>query len=229
MRLATHNVKVDLPDPRAAAAVRVVLQRNPDVLGLVEWGRSRRSVLAKFGTVVVFPRLRTLWLAYPDAGYVFCYPIGGQPVGVDASRQEVLAVKRRRLSGKRPGVRPTFGTELHFRSRSDGKMRAVLNVHPVAHHDRPANAEAHAEAVKSIREWVEEWHGYDRYVLGDMNARAVDLPPLKSCWDGRRDQPTGPHGGAIDHIYGPDGFASVEVIDTPSDHHAVIADTKEKP
>lgn len=224
-RLASHNVKVDLPDPDAARAVRLVLQRSPDILGLQEWGRDRRSVLRKFGTVVMFPRLRRLFANYPDAGYVFVYPLGGQPVGFDASRFEVLHVRRVKLSAKRPGVRPTYGTRVKFRKRG-GKTQAVLNVHPVAHHDRPQNALAHLEAVESIREWVESWHGFDRYVMGDMNSRHVALPPLVSCWDGRRDLPTGPHGGAIDHIYGPRGFESVEVIDTPSDHHAVVADTR---
>lgn len=225
-RLASHNILVSLPDPRAAAAVRRVLQTGPDIIGLQEWGRSRRSVLKRFGTVVMFPRLRRLWFDYPDAGYVFCYPLGGQPVGVNASEYEVLVVRRKRLSGRRPGVRPTFGTEVQFRKRGGGPTQAVLNVHPVAHHDRPQNAAAHLEAVESIRAWVEDWHGFDKYVMGDMNSRHVALPPLVSCWDGRKALPTGPHGGAIDHIYGPRGFSAVEVVDTPSDHHAVIADAR---
>lgn len=226
MRLASHNIKVDLPDHSAAAAVRLVLQRNPDVIGLQEWGRSRRSVLAKFGTVVIFPRLRRLWSRYPDAGYVFCYPLGGQPIGVDASRWEVLTVRRILLSAKRPGVRAAYGTELTARPRDGGKTIPVLNLHLLAHLDREQNHDAWLDGIAAVRQWVDSWTGFDRYVMGDFNHAAVPLDGLRSCCS---DKPVPTFKGRpIDHIYGPRGLTA-ETVHTSSDHNALVVDEQEKP
>ena len=224
MRLASHNVWVNLDDTHAEHAVSKVLRYRPDIIGLQEWGRSRRTILRDLGRVTAFPRIRYhVGPPHKQAGYVFAYPIGGQPVGVNAAVLEIVAVRRRKLSAKRPGVRATYGTELIAQLRDTGETVAVLNVHPVAHHDRPQNKAAHTEAVESIREWAEEWAGFRRYVMGDMNARNVRIPGLRSCWDGRPAEGTF-RGRAIDHIYGIHPFHTVRVVNTTSDHHAVVVD-----
>lgn len=227
MRIASHNVLVNLPDHRAAASVEAVLAHKPHLFGLQEWGRSRRKILKSYGKVLLFPRVRFhLGPPHPYAGYVFVYPLGGQPVAVDASRFEVTVAKRRKLSGARDGVRPCYGTEVQVIPREGGKTIAILNVHPVAHHDRPENLAAWEEAIESIREWAEEWAGFRRYVVGDFNKQRVDIPGLISCWAGREDEDTF-RDRTIDHIYGPRGFASAFTVNTPSDHHAVLATEKE--
>ena len=230
MRIATHNVWVNLDDTHAEHAVAKVLRYEPDIIGLQEWGRSRRSILRDLGRVTVFPKIRYhVGPPHKQVGYVFAYPLGGQPVGVNAAKVEIVAVRRRKLSEKRPGVRPTHGTELIAQLRETNETVAVLNVHPVAHHDRPENKAAHTEAVESIREWAEEWRQFRCYVVGDMNARNVKIPGLRSCWEGRPAEGTF-RGRPIDHIYGPHPFGTVRTVNTTSDHHAVVADdTQEKP
>lgn len=224
MKIATHNIKVDLPDHTAAAAVRLVLQRNPDVFGLQEWGRSRRDTLKRFGTVVMYPRLRRLFLGYPAAGYVFIYPIGGQPIGVEASLYQVASVRRVLLSKKREGVRAAYGTEVILWPRAGGRTIAVLNLHLLAHHDDPDNLAAWEEGVKAVNEWIESCHGHRIYVMGDFNHAAVPLDGLKSCCS---DKPVPTFKGrSIDHVYGPRGFTA-ETVHTPSDHDALVVTEKE--
>lgn len=227
LRLASHNVKVDLDDTHAGNSVARVLRTRPDIIGLQEWGRSRRSVLRNLGRVTMFPNLRYhVGPPHQQSGYVFAYPLGGQPIGVNAEKVEIVSVRRIKLSSKRPGVRPTFGTELVCQIRETNETVAVLNVHPVAHHDRPDNKAAHAEAVENIQRWAESWGGFRHYVMGDMNSSRVTIPGLRSCWDGN---PAGGtfRGRAIDHIYGRDGFAHAFTVNTRSDHHAVVADEKD--
>lgn len=221
-RIASHNVYEGLSDSDAGRSVRAVLQKHPDIIGLQEWGRDRRSVLKKFGTVVTFPRLRHLWSRYPDAGYVFVYPLGGQPVGVDAAVFEVVIVRRVLLSSRRKGVRAAYGTEVVLRPRAGGRPVAVLNLHLLAHHDIPANHAAWLEGVKSVAEWVESCAGHDCYVMGDFNHEAVKLDGLRSCCDVK---PVATfRGRAIDHIYGRRPLSLVAVINTPSDHDALVVE-----
>lgn len=231
MRVGTQNVWVNLPDEKAAESVAAVLERRPHIVGLQEWGRSRRTLLKAFGKVVLFPSIRyRVGPPHKAAGYVFAYPLGGQPVGVDAAWGEVISVRRHRLSKKRPGVRATYGTELIVRTRDTRHPETVvvLNVHPVAHHDRPANKAAWREAVGSIEDWADSWHGFRRFVVGDVNKQGLKLHGLKSCWEGRKRRPTFRH-RTIDEVYATERAIDVEVIDTPSDHHALIAYYEETP
>lgn len=218
---------VDLTDEAAGRTIAEVIARRPAIAGFQETGRSRREVLGRFGQVVVFPRLAQVWRKPPTVGNIFVYPLGGQPVMVDAAKLVLVSVRQVQLSQRRPGVRPTYGTELVATRRRDGETVAVLNVHPVAHLERPENKAAHVEAIDNVVDWADDWDRYRRYVLGDFNQQHVEIPDLVSCWDGRRDQATGPGGGTPDHIFGPNGFEDVEVINTDSDHHAVVADEKE--
>lgn len=227
--VATHNVKVDLDDTRAGNSVAAVLRYQPDIIGLQEWGRSRRSILRNLGRVVTFPRIRYhVGPPHKQTGYVFAYPLGGQPVGVRADVIEVVSVRRIKLSAKRPGVRPTFGTELVCQIRETNETVAVLNVHPVAHHDRPENKAAWVEAVESIEDWSDGWAGFRRFVVGDMNKQGHRVDGLVSCWSGRESEGTF-RTRTIDEVYATRRADSVHVIHTPSDHDAVIAVYEEQP
>lgn len=225
MRIGTLNVKVDLDDGKALASLDDMLYAEPDILGLQEWPRDRSTILRQRGTVIMFPRLRRLFRRQPTSGYVFVYPIGGQPVGYDAEKFQLVAVRSHRLARRRFNVRATRGTEVILMRRAGGTV-AVLNTHLVAHHDRPLNAEAWEEGRKAVFRWSLKWIGYRRFVMGDMNKNLTRLggsPGLVSCWAGHAAEPTF-RDRVIDHIYGNRLSKAAYVVPTPSDHHGVIAD-----
>lgn len=223
-RLGTHNVLVSLSDDDASSCVETMLKRRPFILGLQEVGRSRRKVLERHARRVRFlVGRRRRARAHPREGYVYAYPPrGGQPLVVDAARGQLVKVRRVKLSRRRRGVRATYGTAGWIRRRG-GRMVRVLNVHPVAHRDRPANAAAAAESKRRIEAWVASCEG-DVYVMGDMNEKLMRLAGMPSCWVGDEDPPgTGPGGHTIDHVYGADEAEWAEVVHTKSDHNGVIA------
>lgn len=232
MRLITHNILVSLNPADTATCVQTCLDYDPDVIGLVEVGRGKRDVLAKFGTVIAAPRLRALFRKHPTDGIVWVYPLGGQPVGVRADKYEVLTVRRLVISPAADGVRQTDATEVVLRDRRTGKRKAILNTHPVAHHNRRANLRSWRRSMQSIDDWADSWTGYDRYVMGDLNKEAVRIEWLVSCRVGNGDLPTF-RGRGIDHIFGPRKFADAITVKTESDHRALVADErdqiKEKP
>lgn len=235
MRLATHNVKITLDDTDAAACLNAVLAYEPDVIGLVEWGRARRKILAATGTVVAAPRLRALFRKHPADGLVWVYPIGGQPVGVRADKYEVLTVRRLVIAPEANGVRQTDATEVVLRDRRTGKRKAILNTHPVAHHNRRANLRSWRRSMQSIDDWADSWTGYDRYVMGDLNKETVRIEGLTSCRVGNGELPTfdsrdrdGDPDRGIDHIFGPRKFADATTVKTESDHRALVADERDQ-
>lgn len=225
--IISHNVKVTLSDDRAEAALTACLVKKPSILGLQEWGRGRRRPLAKNAAPVRF--VTTLLLkrkvkAHPSTGYAFAYPrLGGQPVLVDVSFGTIVACRLVPLSKRRKGVRATYGTETLIVEHATNLLWAVLNVHPVAHPDRPANKAAWGEAIESIEDWADTWTGHPRVVLGDMNKQLMRIGPLRSCWYGHPKQATGPGGGCIDHVYTSAVSVDVDTIRTTSDHKAVVA------
>lgn len=227
MRLATHNVKVTLDDADAAACLDAVLAYEPDVIGLVEWGRNRRHILARTGMVVAAPRFGRLFRKHPTTGLLWLYPEGGQPVGIRADKAEALTVRRLIIAEAADGVRQTDATEVVVRDRKTGKRKAILNTHPVAHHDRRANRRSWGQAMDSIDDWSESWAGYDRYVLGDLNKARVAIDGLTSCRVGNGELATF-NGRPIDHIFGRRKFADAITVKTKSDHRALVADEDRK-
>lgn len=220
-RVATVNVKVGLGVDRSEECLERMLAALPHVLGLVEWGRRRRRILTKYAAGFRFPRLRRrLGFTHPTTGYVYVYPLlGGIPALVDAAYAEVLACRRVPSSSKQGRrVAGRSATELLIRRRSDGRLIPLRLVHLHAHHDDPAHRAAWLEGLASAEEWAESWRGYARYVLGDINKRLLELDGLVSCWAGRKALPTGPHGGTIDHVYGPTEAEKLELVRVPSDH-----------
>lgn len=227
MRLITHNILVSLNDTDAASCVQTCLDYDPDIIGLVEVGRGRRNVLAKFGTVIAAPKLRRLFRKAPTDGIVWVYPLGGQPIGVRADKFEVLTVRRLVIAPAAEGVRQTDATEVTLRPRAGGRTIAILNTHPVAHHSRRRNLIAWRRAMVSIDNWADAWSGFPRYVMGDLNKEHVTIDGLVSCRKGNGDLPTF-RGRPIDHIFGPRPFADAVTVATKSDHRALVADEREQ-
>jgi hypothetical protein len=220
MRVATANVKVGLGEQKSEACLKAMLKAEIDVLGLVEWGKKRRRILSRHAKSYRFPKLRRLaGFKHPTTGYVYVYPIGGGiPAVVDASVVEVISCRKVPSSGKHGSVGGRTATELILRRRSDGLTIPLRLVHLHAHHDDPDHKAAWREGVQSAAEWAESWAGFGPFVLGDMNSTIANVGDLVSCWKGHRRVTTGPHGGTIDHVYGPRQSFSVEAVPIPSDH-----------
>lgn len=219
--VATANVLGRLSEQRAREALAATLTHQPTIVGLQEWSRKRKPLLREAGRVRRFPKLRNRPNA--QSGYEWAYPLGGgQPVGVDAAWGHIVAVRSLLLARARDGVRATKGTEALVIEHATGRLHAVLNIHLVAHHHRPANLRAWREGVATVEAWAESWHGLPRWVLGDVNKHDLDLSPLVSCWAGNRLRPTFAN-RAIDGVWSDKRATSVTVINTPSDHHSVVA------
>lgn len=219
-RVGTANVRVGLEAKKSGECLALMLDAGPHVLGLVEWGWRRRSILGKHATSYRFPGLRKrIGLGHPTSGPVYAYPlIGGIPAVVDAAWGEIVACRKVPSSGPHGRIGGRTATELLVRRRSDGRTLAFRLVHLHAHHDDPNHARAWQEGVNTAAEWAESWTGYPRYILGDINKNLERIGDLVSCWVGHKHQVTGPHGGTIDHVYGLTEADTIEAVEIPSDH-----------
>jgi hypothetical protein len=240
--VATANVLVSLPPNRAREALRVVLSAAPDLVGLQEWGPRRRGLLAESGTVRLFVR-RCRGGRSPAGGYVWAAPVlGGCPVGVRADRYDVLECRARVLTGPGVcdlGVRPVpllparIVTLAVLHDRQQNRTVSLLSFHlsPGAQRrgeyrdDRPLLTNRHRAEVAALDGLVVEQVALGRVVhaVGDSNFDGLRLPPLTSAWQGREDGPgtLGSH-RKIDDVHGPGRATSVTLLDTPSDHRAVV-------
>ncbi|QWZ09112.1 hypothetical protein KRR39_04690 [Nocardioides panacis] len=223
--VATANILCSLPAAAAREALHVVLAAEPDLVGLQEWGPKRRRLLAE------------------TAGYLWAAPlVGGCPVGVRADRYDVLTGRARWLAGPGwcdPGVRPVpllparIATLAVLRDRETGRTVSLLSFHLTPgvqrrgsyRADRPRLAARHRQEVIALRRLVagQLALGHVVHAVGDSNFDGLALPPLTSAWLGREDGP-GTLGSArkIDDVHGPGRAASVVLLETPSDHKAVV-------
>ena len=225
MRLVSANVLKTLDDDEAARALGIVLAQKPQMGALQEWGRGRDHILREVGTLTRLPRTRRLQRPVPREGWSFVAPItGGPPLFIDATWGEWISVRSLLLAEKRLADRATRGVEGIAREHATGRVHAVLNLHLLAHHDDPAHKRGWAEGKRSAEEWAESWEGYPRWVLGDGNKHLMDLPPLVSCWHQHDADPTGPHGGTIDAVWGNRKADDVRAFRIGSDHRAVVVD-----
>lgn len=223
--VATANILFSLPTALARDALHAVLAAEPDLVGLQEWGPRRRRLLAEAG------------------GYLWAAPlVGGCPVGVRADRYDVLACRARKLAGPGwcdLGVRPVpllparIATLAVLRDRETGRTVSLLSFHLTPgvqrrggyRTDRPRLAARHRQEVTALRRLVGEQLalGHVVHAVGDSNFDGLSLPPLTSAWLGREDGP-GTLGSArkIDDVHGPGRAMSVVLLETPSDHKAVV-------
>lgn len=202
-RVITANIKQDLPLDRARASLAAVMNRKPDLVALQEWHH---------------PDL----LAAYDAEYEWTeQPI--MPIGIRRCVGGFRSTRLIRMSKEMPGVRATYGLDAEIREHATGKRHAVLNVHPVAHLDRPRNHEAWRQSRARIDVWIGDNRAqHHRWVLGDMNMHNVQMPPLISCWKGRSLQATIGR-RTIDGVWSEFRARWVRLRRTFSDHKAVEA------
>lgn len=219
LTVATANMLKTLGEKPARQAAEMVLGHRPHFGGLQEWLAERDPILRDLGTLIRFPAVRAK--QQPTRGYVFVRPFRDAPVGFYNAR--VFGLERLRTLTLAPGPRPTRATEMLLQHRSARTTVPVLLIHLLAHHDQPAYKKAWECGRAAAMDWAESWHGTDTFVLGDTNKHLMDLPPLKSCWDGNFPLPTGPGGGTIDTIYARRRAAQPITVHTASDHHAVVA------
>ena len=200
---ATANVLVDLGREATERVLARVLSPRPALVGLQEWGADRDDLLDAHGD------------------YDWCRP-GAMPVGIRRDIGRITGSDRITLARSRDGVRTTYATEARIREHN-GREHAVLNLHLVAHHDRPAYLDAWEEGRRTVEAWVRrQQRGVQPWVLGDVNKHDLDFKGLVSCWHTNRLKPTfGPR--TIDGIWTTVRADDADTIDTASDHHAVLA------
>jgi endonuclease/exonuclease/phosphatase family metal-dependent hydrolase len=222
--VATANILRTLRRGEARAAVEAVLATGPDIVGLQEWGWSRRTLL---------PRTDMSW---------FTPLYGGNPVGVRRDRFEPLSVRRPSLGwvarsdrGARPVpvLPPRFATVVTLRDRLLDRPVTVVNYHLVPgvqsqgvyREDRPLLTARHATEVSRLRDLVAELvtSGTVTFAMGDSNFHGLRLTPLTSAWHGREGGPgtLGSH-RKIDDVFGPGPATTVTLVTTASDHRAVV-------
>jgi endonuclease/exonuclease/phosphatase family metal-dependent hydrolase len=223
--VATANVLCSLGRPDAAAALRGVLDLAPDIVGLQEWGPSRRRLLDDpryawtrqvYGDCVVGARLdrydlvgwrsRALgWFARSDRG--------ARPVPVLPPRVATVAVLHDRRLDRRVAVvcyHLVPGVQSHGRYRDD----------------RPLLVARHRSEVRRLGRLVAERLALGDVVhaMGDSNLDGLRLPGLMSAWEGREDDPRGTLGSSrkIDDVLGPGPATALTLLRSASDHAAVV-------
>ena len=225
LRVATANVRDALPRGKALRTLRLVADQVPDLIGLQEWSILRRRLLHEAA-----PR------------YDWHAPVvGGCPVGVRRDRFEVLRRRTRVLS--RPGWvarvpgkwRPEPGRVVGLvvcRDRDSDRTIAMISFHLVSgvqhrgeyRQDRQRLVGRHRHESATLGRLVTELtdEGHLVCAAGDSNFHGFRLPGLVSCWTGHA--AAGTLGTRlVDAVFWPTPASSVALVETPSDHRAVIS------
>jgi len=225
--VATANVHYRLPDAQARQALEGVLALEPDLVGLQEWGFTRRRVLREVGS-----------------GYRWWTPLlGGCPVGARADRFELTDRRQALLSpaGRDGRAEHRFGlrrarlaTVATYRDREGDRPVTVVTYHLTPgvqalgeyREDRPRLVARHRREVRRLQDLVDGLlaRGHTVHALGDSNFDGFRLPGLTSAWEGRADEPgtLGPRRKVDDVLSAPGHAASVTRLTSDSDHQAVI-------
>jgi hypothetical protein len=223
--VATANVLDTLSREEARSAVRTVVAARPDLVGLQEWGWSRRTLL---------PRGDYAWVAPP---------YGGNPVGARRDRFDLLGYRLRALAWVArsdrharavPVLPPRTATVAVLRDRLVDRTVSVVCFHLVPgvqsrgayRGDRPLLVTRHATEVRRLRALVAEQlaAGHVTFAVGDSNFHGLRLTGLTSAWEGRENAP-GTLGSTrrVDDVFGPGPASAVTLLSTASDHRAVLA------
>ena len=223
--VATANVLDALGRADARAAVETVLREEPHLVGLQEWGWSRRALL-------------------PRTDYDWFTPVyGGNAVGARRDRYELLSARVHTLAGigrsdrgarPLPVLAPRVATVAMLRDQLLDRTVSIIDYHLVPgvqardgyRADRPLLAARHAREVRRLRGLVgaQLAAGHVTFAVGDSNFHGLRLPGLSSAWEGRPEGP-GTLGSSrrIDDVFGPGPAAAVTLLATASDHMAVLA------
>lgn len=223
-----------------------MLEPRPDLVGLQEWYVSRLRLLRRFGDVAVVPSLGTRALGRParPAYHWISAVAGGNVVGARADRFDPVSRQVVFVSGfgrsDRPdralGVEPprvvTVGV---FRDRQVDRTVAMMSYHltpgvevdAAYHPERPRLQTRHRTDVERLERLIarHQQAGHVVYAVGDSNFDSLRLAGLTSAWEGREGDPgtIGPGTRKLDDVHGPGRATEVTLLDTPSDHRAVIA------
>jgi hypothetical protein len=248
-RVATANILYKLPMSRARVALRQVMDAEPDLIGLQEWYPTRIGLLLDRGTVhtaPAVPGLSRLLRDRPGPAYHWISSLAcGNVVGARADRFDLLGSTAVLLSGigrsDRPdralGIEPprlvTVGV---FADRQVERTITLMSYHLCpgvernAHYipERPLVRARHQQEVHRLEALIAEQQraGHAVYAVGDSNFHLQRLAGLTSAWEGREDAPgtIGTGTRKLDDVHGPGSASAVRVLETPSDHRAVIAD-----
>lgn len=228
IRLASANIFKGMSLEEARAAVDTVLIRRPDILALQEWGSHRDGILRKL------------------PGYGFCRPAeGGGPVvyGTRFSpvRCRAVVLARREfvghLIGRKSQLPASVANLTILCDDKDGGEVAVVNFHLTAEVQyggtyrrdlgHALRVRRHRRERRRLSRLVrrQQHKGRTVYALGDGNFDGMTLPPLRSCWRGRKGGTLG--GRAVDVVFAETESDAVKTIDTGSDHRAVVVTYKE--
>jgi hypothetical protein len=229
--VATANVLGTLGREDARHVVETVVVAGPELVGLQEWGWSRRALL-------------------PGGDYVWVTPpYGGNPVGARRDRFDLLGFRLRVLGwaarsdrGVRPVpvLPPRTATVARLHDHLLDRTVSVVNYHLVPgvqsrgvyRGDRPLLVARHVTEVRRLQAFVVEQQtaGHVTYALGDSNFHGLRLRGLTSAWHEREDGPgtLGPE-RKIDDVFGPGPASAVTLVATASDHKAVLASRSDAP
>ena len=224
-RVVTANVPIrELTEDERKRALNAILSRRPTYVGLQEWGEDRLLKAAR------------------ALGYGYARGKGGAPVLFDLDRTGLLHVGAHRLAR-----REFVG---HLLARKSRLPKSVLTeaiyeddvLGEVAHLDGHFTAEVQKDGVYRTdlahrlrvrrhkrerrrtrrRERHHQRRGRFVVVTVDGNFDGLQLPPLTSCWDGRK--ATGTLGRrTVDIVFADRPARRVETFATGSDHRAVEA------
>lgn len=219
-RVLTANIQKDVSEERAGASLEKALE-GADLAALQEF-KADRNELLKDMPGWVFKRGRR----------------GGPPVGVRRAWGALLKARRIVLAGRRrvipvPGRKSKLPDNVAtlgvVRQHGQRRKTALFSIHLPSHveHWPGPRREMHEQAVKRLRRAI-RWQlirGRRVFVAGDTNWDEMELPPLVSCWRGRK--AVGTLGGrTVDMVYAELAAASVRTLNVGSDHRAVIATYK---
>lgn len=243
MLVASANVQQDLPQPVAREAVDAVLDAGPDLVGLQEWRPDRFWLLRTWGDVRLAPGLPAVpgrrrayhWVTTPF----------GCVVGARADRFTPISARWVLLNGVAPvaspyrpaGVEPprmlALGT---YRDRATSRAVTIGCYHLVPgvqagrryRRDQPRLVDLHRREHARLQRAIDDSQarGEVVYAVGDSNFDGFALRGMTSCWVGHEDAPGtfGPGRMRIDDVWGPGPATDVRLIETASDHRAVLAE-----
>lgn len=183
--VATANVLDAWGRAHARAAVETVLGEEPHLVGLQEWGWSRRALL-------------------PRTDYVWFTPVyGGNAVGARRDRYDQLGARLHILAGigrsdrgapPLPVLAPRVATVVRLHDRLHDRTVSVVDYHLVPgvqargsyRPDRPLLAARHAREVRRLQGLVraQPAAGHITFAVGDSNFDGLRLPGLTSAWKG---------------------------------------------
>jgi len=237
--VATANVLRSLSREEARSSLRAVLDREPDIVGLQEWGIARWRAVRDSGRLRTVPGRRRAASSRPD--YVWCVPVyGGCAVGVRAERFRVVDTRLRVLNppgradnpGRPLGLEPArVATVVRLDDRATGRRLGMVCFHLVPgvqrkglyRPDRPLLVARHRREVRALQDVVDDQRerSDEVHALGDSNFDGLELRGLTSAWEGRPRPGTLTH-RTIDDVFGPGAALEVELVETHSDHRAVL-------